>query len=65
MLSRRGSTETQDIGSGDPEGHQTRTGDDDARADQHIVGQRLGIVALHATDAEGFLRESAVGARSS
>ena len=27
MLSRRGSTETKDIGSGDPEGHQTRTGD--------------------------------------
>ena len=28
----------------------------------HIVGRSLGIVAVHAADAEGFLREPAVGA---
>jgi hypothetical protein len=55
MLSRRGSTETQDIGSGDPEGHQTRAGDYNARAHHHIFGRSLGVVAVHTADAQGFL----------
>ena len=55
MLSRRGSTETQDIGSADPEGHQTRAGDYNARAHDDIVGRSLGVVAVHAADTQGFL----------
>ena len=54
MLSRRGSTETQDIGAGDPEGHQAGTGGD-ARARRDVVGSGLGIVQVHAAHAEGFL----------
>ncbi len=62
MLLRRGSTETQDIGSGDPEGHQTRAVDNDAGADRDLICRGLGIVALHTADTEGLLREPAVGA---
>jgi hypothetical protein len=55
MLSRRGSTETQDIGSGDPEGHQTGASDDNTRIHHDFVGRSLGVVAVHTSHAEGFL----------
>ena len=61
MLSPRGSTETQDNGKGDPEGDQAGRGAT-APAECVLVGHRVGIVSLHASDSEGFLREPAVGA---
>src|SRR4029078_4559295 len=61
MLSPRGSTETQDRGRGAPQGAQA-AGGAAAPAECVLVGHRVGIVSLHASDSEGFLREPPVSA---
>src|SRR5438270_426171 len=62
MLSPRGSTQTQDIWQGDPEGHETRRRTRGPPACRLVVGHRVRVVPLHATHAEGLLRKPEVGA---